>query len=68
MNATAAAESRAIDRLFHKQGIKRNLRFEIRTTDAIRRLVARGLGVSLVTATPAGEILALARRRVAPGD
>ncbi|MEX0366280.1 MAG: LysR substrate-binding domain-containing protein [Ruegeria sp.] len=43
----------AIDRLFDKQGITRSLRFETRTTDAICQLVARGLGISLVAATPA---------------
>ena len=37
-----------IDRLFDKAGIERQMRYETRTTDAICRLVARGLGVSVV--------------------
>ena len=37
-----------IDELFRKAGITRKMQYEARTTDAICRLVAAGLGVSIV--------------------
>ena len=39
-----------IDRLFEDRKIARKLQYETRTTDAIYRLVAQGLGVSVVAA------------------
>lgn len=39
-----------IDRVFDAAGVSRRLQFETRTTEAIARLVARGLGVSVVAA------------------
>ncbi len=40
-----------IDRLFERNGIQRRLKYETRTSDGICRLVARGLGVSIVSAS-----------------
>jgi len=37
-----------VDAIFRKAGIERRLQYEARTTDAICRLVAEGLGVSIV--------------------
>ena len=37
-----------VDELFEKAGIDRRLQYEARTTDAICRLVAEGLGVSII--------------------
>ncbi len=37
-----------VDQMFDKAGVKRVLQYEARTTDAICRLVAEGLGVSLI--------------------
>lgn len=37
-----------VDELFKKSGVERVLQYEARTTDAICRLVAEGLGVSLI--------------------
>lgn len=37
-----------IDRFFSAKGIERRMQYETRTTDAICRLVARGLGVAVV--------------------
>ncbi len=37
-----------VDRVFDKAGIDRRLQYEARTTDAICRLVAEGLGVSII--------------------
>ena len=37
-----------IDRFFEAKGIERRMQYETRTTDAICRLVARGLGVAVV--------------------
>jgi DNA-binding transcriptional LysR family regulator len=37
-----------IDRFFELKGIERRMQYETRTTDAICRLVSRGLGVSVV--------------------
>ncbi|MDU8944117.1 LysR substrate-binding domain-containing protein [Ovoidimarina sediminis] len=40
-----------VDGLFDTEGVPRRLQYETRTTDAICRLVARGLGVSVVGAS-----------------
>lgn len=37
-----------VDEIFEKAGIERTLQYEARTTDAICRLVAEGLGVSII--------------------
>ena len=37
-----------VDEIFNKAGIARTLQYEARTTDAICRLVAQGLGVSII--------------------
>ena len=37
-----------VDQIFEKKGIQRILQYEARTTDAICRLVAQGLGVSII--------------------
>ena len=37
-----------VDEIFEKAGITRTLQYEARTTDAICRLVAQGLGVSII--------------------
>jgi DNA-binding transcriptional LysR family regulator len=37
-----------VDQIFKKAKIKRKLQYEARTTDAISRLVAQGLGVSII--------------------
>jgi DNA-binding transcriptional LysR family regulator len=48
-----------VDQMFDKAGIARRLQYEARTTDAICRLVAEGLGVSIIVTmgrlTGAGE-------------
>ncbi|MDH3634916.1 MAG: LysR substrate-binding domain-containing protein [Gammaproteobacteria bacterium] len=48
-----------VDEIFSKAGIQRRLQYEARTTDAICRLVAQGLGVSIIvtmgTGSAAGE-------------
>lgn len=41
-----------IDQFFEAKGLQRQMQYETRTTDAICRLVARGLGVSVVVANP----------------
>ncbi|WP_170415909.1 LysR substrate-binding domain-containing protein [Ruegeria atlantica] len=40
-----------IDQFFEAKGISRQMQYETRTTDAVCRLVARGLGVSVVGAS-----------------
>ncbi len=43
-----------VDQMFDQAGISRTLQYESRTTDAICRLVAEGLGVSIIVTT--GEL------------
>ena len=43
-----------VDRLFAKAKVSRSLRYEARTTDAICKLVATGIGVSIVGPSFAG--------------
>ena len=37
-----------VDQIFNKAKIERKMQYEARTTDAISRLVAQGLGVSII--------------------
>jgi DNA-binding transcriptional LysR family regulator len=54
-----------VDEIFRKARVERQLRYEARTTDAICRLIAEGLGVSIVGVVE-GERLSLGGCSVVP--
>ncbi len=54
-----------VDEAFKKAGVERQMRYEARTTDAICRLVAQGLGVSVVGSVE-GESTSLSGCSVIP--
>jgi len=57
-----------VDEVFRKAGVKRQMQYEARTTDAICRLVAEGLGVSIIgpVEPERSDALGLASARFVP--